>query len=87
MESSIDLEADGSGLTLDNLATRVSRDWLTLDIAQVDQMFVHENLAALQLVVLLNTAEELMQALLVSKCDSIRQVNTHLIVHVLGKNG
>ena len=59
MEGAIYLKADRAGLSHNDLARWITRQWLALNIAQVDQMLVHVNLTALLLIVLLDAPEEI----------------------------
>jgi len=62
--SSIDPKADGSCLSLDNFPKGVSCDGSSLDVAQIDQVLVHEDLATLLLIVRLHSPEKSVCALL-----------------------
>ena len=58
MEGSVDLKADCSCLSFDNLANRVLHYGSSLDVAQIDQMLIHENFPLLQLVINLYSPEK-----------------------------
>lgn len=55
-------------------------------VAQIYQVLVHEDFTTVELIVLLNAAEELVRSLLEADSNSVREVNIDLVAHVLSKN-
>ena len=86
MELSINFKANRARTSRFNLARSVFGDGLTLDVAQIDQVFVHVDLTILLLVAQLNPSEKIMRAFLHRNCESIRQVYVHLVAHSFRKH-
>ena len=55
-------------------------------VAQIYQVLVHEDFTTVELIVLLNAAEELVLSLLEADSNSVREVDIDLVAHVLSKN-
>lgn len=81
----INEETDGASFSLDHLARWVARDWLSLDVAQVQQVLVEVNVAVLVLVVRLDTPEIGVRAFLKGGAELGRQICVELILHLLSK--
>jgi hypothetical protein len=86
MKGSVDLKADCTCLSFNNFTKRVSQDGSSLNVAQTDQVFVHENFSTLLLIVRLHSPKKSMSTLLYCGSQFVRQIDIDLVAHMLGKH-
>jgi hypothetical protein len=86
MKGSVNLKADCTCLSLNNFTKRVSQDGSSLNVAQTDQVFVHENFSILLLIVRLHSPKKSMSTLLYCGSQFVRQIDIDLVAHMLGKH-
>jgi hypothetical protein len=71
MECSIDFKTDCARITLHDLPISVALESGTLNVAQLYQVLIHEDVFALDLMILLEAPEKRICAFLDNECQSI----------------